>query len=170
MNETLNQSAKALQAQIEASRLDQRAWVMAESIATQGEFSEGSNMSVQVAITNSGLSPALAVETQSVLNVVLVNSALLPLRPPVYEPSKSVIGPHEISFIQSNAIPLTAPRVQAIKQGIVVLRVVGVIHYRDIFNKPHGTGFCLEWPYEPGRTEKTLWSNCSAKVGGNWAN
>lgn len=55
--------------------------------------------------------------------------------------------------------PLTAAEVDAIKGGQSAIYFHGRVCYRDIFNEPHRTDFCLFWKWDAGRISPSL--SCS---------
>jgi hypothetical protein len=52
--------------------------------------------------------------------------------------------------------PLTAAEVGAIKGGNSAIYFHGRVCYRDIFNEPHRTDFCLYWKWDAGRISPSL--------------
>ena len=52
--------------------------------------------------------------------------------------------------------PLTAAEVDAIKGGKSAIYFHGRVCYRDIFNEPHRTDFCLYWKWDAGRISPSL--------------
>ena len=52
--------------------------------------------------------------------------------------------------------PLTAAEVEAIKGGKSAIYFHGRVCYRDIFNEPHRTDFCLFWKWDAGRMSPSL--------------
>lgn len=52
--------------------------------------------------------------------------------------------------------PLTAEEVAAIKGGKSAIYFHGRVCYKDIFNEPHKTDFCLYWKWDAGRISPSL--------------
>jgi len=151
-------SQKALDASIESSRLDQRAWIgVTEAVppATMDEFhkptfiKEGFPVFLGVVITNSGKSPARKA-------VSLINTILLPKTTefsPYYgtpefaknvKPGIDVIFPGmRMTQTPTPRAPLNAAEVQIIKSGESIFYMYGKIGYEDVFGKPHWTTFCM---------------------------
>jgi hypothetical protein len=53
--------------------------------------------------------------------------------------------------------PFTASEVEAIKSGNAAVYMHGRVCYRDIFNEPHRTEFCLHWKWVAGRMSPGLY-------------
>lgn len=147
---SLKQSSAALNASIDASRLDQRAWVTVTSIHIMDGFSNAKNSKVEAIVTNTGRTPALGwrikcgtiytggEQSRSDIAKILKESA----RP--LDTSVGVIGPDVHPIVTMDTDASTYPefkRVLGVKP--FYLYVFGRMDYRDIFGKDHFTTFCF---------------------------
>lgn len=145
------QSKAALDASVEASRLDQRAWVTVQGIVLQKPLQEmmaiGSTPAVTVLVENSGRTPATDV---AVAGSVIVRQVLsmkdLATTVTGEKISNAIIGPRTPpgAILLNSDQPVTTQRqIDAINNGITRLYAIGTIFYRDVFHRPHKTEFCF---------------------------
>lgn len=156
----LVQSKRALDASIEISRSDQRAWVGMTEILPQWVDSsnkpmflkEGSYYQVGVTIVNSGKTPALNVKPKIRLLPFSSEDKFYPDFGDLKEQSDGVIEGQTVGVIQpQGALKLiSAPSykkvrssdLESLKNGSLVLFLYGEIQYEDIFGVAHQTTFC----------------------------
>jgi hypothetical protein len=145
----LSQSEKALNASIEASRLDQRAWVGVMAISLSA-FEAGKPLAHSVRISNSG--KTFAKEMSAVIFSMVVNQPpatadhiqaeadKLKLRPPSDTLPVSVLPPGgEVTFTQSSPDIVTKEIFDRIHSGESKLYLMGEIFYEDVFGEKHFT-------------------------------
>lgn len=146
--ETLSQSRTALNATIQSSYRDQRAWVGVDSIT--GNVELGKPLIVTVQYRNTGKSPALKLIT--IASVEPVDKGKEPSF--TYEPnlagvlSSTVLQPNAIYRNILNAggatnIAVTQVGYDRIRSGDLVVFVYGKLTYEDIFSRSHRTTFCV---------------------------
>lgn len=144
---------------LESARLEQRAWVgPIEIIPPPASFYvDGAprfvkafeKVTLGVRITNSGKSPALAVNSKVNLKFVKSSEKFIADYPPAETKiisSTYVLQPGmkmELSSLPTKR-PLTVVEIEELKKGGWTLYLYGEITYDDIFEKtPHVTHFCL---------------------------
>ncbi|MGA2428584.1 MAG: hypothetical protein ABSH13_08780 [Candidatus Acidiferrum sp.] len=131
-------------AQIHGLKIDQRAWVGVMT-ADPPDLRPKSDFSVRVHVINSGHTPALNFSSEIVLHSLRKEETFEPVYGAGIEnPSRGVIQPNEIIFLQSIQTPLTQLQIDWIKNGNFILYVYGRMSYDDIFNVTHHTTFCKE--------------------------
>lgn len=149
MEQTFSQSKIALDASIEAARLDQRAWCSVTSeMSVSGTLGSVSDASVKITFKNSGHTPALNVRT----GAGFVLTYAFPLPPDLSLPS--VDGEAgSVAVIGSQATQEINPVLTAKSVNDFIAQhdegdrpfyiyVVGVIKYDDVFKREHQTTFC----------------------------
>ena len=127
---------------VEASRLDQRAWVGPRESKTTIEV--GKKVTVQIEFTNTGKTPAL--DLYGRMETVVLGTA--DSFKPVYKsqtpkPSNTVLQPQagkSFRFIADKE--LTDAQLATLNNPLFVWYVFGEIHYEDIFKQKHLTTFC----------------------------
>jgi cell division protein FtsI/penicillin-binding protein 2 len=149
---TFAQSKAALDASIEISRNDQRAWVGPIEV-TLPQFSdgshavylkEGSQATIGVTITNSGKTPARKFMPRIQMGVLRTGKPFIPEYPALStRQSVAVVHPGMKPILY--APPFGPPKqlIDAIAGGQYVLYLYGIMTYEDIYNRPHKTTFCM---------------------------
>lgn len=126
LRRSANDSEQALQASIDASRLDQRAWV--------GITKQAVNETIfDAEITNIGKTPAFNVATSIGTETISAEHEDRALKVRV---NKGTLVPTATSHVTTDL------RGQMAKRGTV--RVVGCIAYDDVFRRHHWTKYCLD--------------------------
>ena len=146
LEESVRQSRAALNASIEMSHNDQRAWVAIESMAIT-LLEADKPLQTEVKIMNTGKTIALdlyypgAVQTSiGPLDV----DAFIRANPPVAETAGGVALFQNIdaTIPAQTSVPLNADQVDQIKKRQLRVYLFGDIHYKDIFGKTHTTQYC----------------------------
>jgi hypothetical protein len=147
MEGNLAQSIRSLDASIELSRSDQRAWVGMVGIDVNKAVQD-SPFSYAVSIQNTGKTPALNVHILTTSKGVPKGQTPqftyeLPSNAPVaattIQPSMRVkMGGTPDSLSR----PLTTDQFQSLKSGAAVMYIYGKIDYEDVFKGLHHTQFC----------------------------
>jgi hypothetical protein len=144
------QANNSLKASIEASRMDQRAWVGVVKL-NSFNFRVGPNFSIPFDVVNSGKTPALNVRTKTALKSVENGNRFIPMyQEPTMVPSLGVIQPQVHSELTTLPVDISASQFGDIKNGRGTLYAYGRIDYDDIFGRPHETTFCVK--YSAGNT------------------
>jgi hypothetical protein len=142
-------SAKALNASINSSRLDQRAWIgAADTVFT---FSPNDPIKVEIGVTNVGKSPAVDVISRMAAITKHSGSSLqisdISYVPTIKENSNGTMYPGQkfpLKTFSSDVVsPLQAAFIEKLSSGSDVVYVFGEIRYKDIFSRQHWTHFCI---------------------------
>lgn len=160
-DQSIAAAKNALNASIDISRNDQRAWVTADTILSDPSIlKEGVPANVFITFKNSGKSPALYLSV--IGKVDPVGGASLPSFSYESETTKrfGVLGPNVACFTSfpvatmdpttREKAPLTGMLFHRLVSGDVVWYFHGVARYRDIFGRPHWTTFCYYMHDLPG--------------------
>jgi hypothetical protein len=124
--------------------VDQRAWVGVVS-ADPPDLKPKPDFFVTLHVTNSGHTPALNFHSETVLHSLTKDERFEPVYDATVEtPSRGVIQPGEVIFLQSIRWPITQPQIDWVKSGQYILYVYGRMSYDDIFHATHHTTFCKE--------------------------
>lgn len=153
----------ALTSTVENARMDQRAWVAADSILSDPpRLKEGIVANVAVNFRNSGKSPALYLSVVGKVDPVGSASALTFSYENGTIKRFGVLGPGGIcstSFAVASMNPktrapepLTGTLFQQLVSGNIVWYFHGVVRYRDVFGRSHLTTFCYYMHDPPGAT------------------
>jgi hypothetical protein len=157
MEQGLAQGRAALDAQIESSRLDQRAWVGIKSVVSE-PLQAGKPLQIGVEITNVGRTPAFElrpvvswrVGDRIDINTYAVSKERMNLIKAAGEPPV-VLFPGQVF---SAAIVPGTPNDEFIKQvesGTRMIYVFGELKYVDGSHRPHITKFCFYYVASSGR-------------------
>lgn len=150
--DSLEQSKRALDASIEVSRSDQRAWVGMTEVAPEWRdadgkplfIKEGAHYHVGVTIVNSGRTPALKVRSKMRLWSFPANNKFVPDYGNVTAQSVGVLPPQGKFIITS--LPslkiINTSDIASLKNGSQILYLYGQIEYEDIFGIQHRTTYC----------------------------
>ena len=150
--EGLEQSKRALDASIEISRRDQRAWVGMTEVTPEWRdaegkplfIKEGARYHVGVTIVNSGRTPALKVRSRMRLMSFPDNKFVADYQNVNERVSIGVLPPQgkfTLTSLPSYRI-INASDITSLKNGSVILYLYGEIEYEDIFRIPHRTTYC----------------------------
>jgi hypothetical protein len=146
MEETLRQSRVALDASIEASRLDQRAWVGIKNMSIS-TMEVGQRLRTGIDVINSGKTIAkdlrqtgYLVISRKIINIdEVVTSGTLPsTEPHIFGstfPNQQVVVNNSIDSV------LTAEQINAIKSGTLFVYLFGDLFYLDVYNRSHVTQY-----------------------------
>ena len=150
--EALQKADAALNASIDASRLDQRAWVgIGQLTALPEPFHAGDNATITVSFKNTGKTPARNAV------VVVIKDPVPTGRSPVfsYRGEKAarfgLQPPNLDSFVRMSVAksrstgedrPLTPELLESLVSRRVILYLHGQIVYEDIFDRWHWVTFC----------------------------
>jgi hypothetical protein len=138
MDNSVQQSSKALEASIAASYLDERAWVSIKSVTLSTPYFLNRDGQITITLANSGKTPALEVGIAKASFGPVLNALLA--RP--HEVGRMTIAPGSATDTMFISVPPEDPRTK------VYLRII--IEYWDIFQKrtdpPRSTAFCGYYP------------------------
>jgi hypothetical protein len=157
MEGTVGQAGKALDASINASRTDQRAWLGMEKIDVL--FVVGQPLEFEASVRNSGKTPAVNVISTSVAEFIARNQEPHFSSPPEIPVGHGIEMPGHVFGVGfriftvnpglptildegRHAVVLTQPLRASIIDGTSRLSLHGRIDYRDIFGRPHWTRWC----------------------------
>jgi len=144
LNASNRQSKAALDASIESTHLDQRAWLNISSFKLSEEPTLNQGVTVTLFVFNSGKTPALEMTNES----TLIFSNVEP--PPTafsFEPnpvSRSIVPPGTAgTFFRTNPLTLkTLSQASAYGSVLSKIYVEATIHYKDTFGRSHWTRVC----------------------------
>jgi hypothetical protein len=143
LHATLAHSKASLDASIEASRLDQRAWLAVKEVRIESELALNEPLRYSINLVNTGKTPALDVrfvELRSGNNEATIDE----LAPPR---DRGVVAPGNNIKVFGRSNRLDQPTTKAIQDGTIRLYISGTIEYWDIFKtKPRHTRFCVYYP------------------------
>jgi hypothetical protein len=137
-------AADQLGSQREALRLERRAWVGADQ-ALKPVIQAGQPVSVAVQFVNVGQSPGLRIESINRLDPVQVGEVFTPTFPDLgRRPSSPTLLPGMRTTANVvSSWTVTDARLSAIKNGQLTVYLYGRIRYRDIFDQPRESGYCM---------------------------
>lgn len=148
LEQSLQQNRAALDSSINASRLDQRAWVGVKSIQ-MFPMEAGKPLKMEIKISNSGKTFALDLR-----HIGMLHLSLTPLddvaaadkaslaNQPRQVPTLATISPNGESLIPCASIaPITEEMINSINAGKLHVYLVGEINYTDVFKQWHVTRF-----------------------------
>lgn len=150
--ESERQSRAALNASIEVSRNDLRAWLGPR--AFNSKFTDGGKTVYiktgeksifEVELTNTGRTPAVAVQFSIGDAMVPAASAFGPFytTPDNPERADGVSLPQQVQFLTTSGDHVfTQPEVDAVKSGVARVYIWGLVTYKDVFGREHKTTFC----------------------------
>lgn len=143
--DALAAASKALDAQIELSRSEQRAWVTVDSASVGGVIA-GSRLSGRLSISNSGRSPAMGLSGPQ--RIAFWREAVLPefmlKREGAVVAGPTVLGPGGALAISSSlGRGITQQEIDELLQGTAFLFIYGQVNYQDVFGAPHWTRYCF---------------------------
>ena len=144
MENAVSQSHAALDASIESSRLDRRAWIGVEDISLLNQM--GGHLpylTVQIKSRNAGLSPALNVANQLAVAIASSFESALPTMgalPPGHIGTPALPGQTRTQ-IEIGPSPSPDDFLDMLN-GRKTLFIYGRITYQDIFGRSHETKFC----------------------------
>jgi hypothetical protein len=137
-------SNAALQASIESSHNEQRAWVAIQSIAIT-TLESGKPLRTEMKIINTGKTVAIDVDYPGVLKPSLGEIDVEKVFKETPQPAHAiaVLFPGIDETVPAETPePLTQQHVDAIKDRRLLVYFITDIHYKDIFKKEHITQFC----------------------------
>lgn len=139
------QSSVTLDASIEASHLDQRAWVgsVAASLVPNTAIKADTDTTVQIAIENTGKTPALDVAPHAHWNILMPDSPLTVENGSSFFQSTNVLFPNQAVTLTTDKFQIPAIELPLITKGDMVFKIWGEIPYDDVFGRHHWTKFCI---------------------------
>jgi hypothetical protein len=148
MEVSINGSKAALDASIEISRLDQRAWVSVKMYTIKLTGTD-KPVTVEITLTNTGKTPAYIDNVGTLLSVrpasfdlrTLSKNDLLKLNRNATT-NNIVVPPSSEPWISTGPLATSGVLIKAIQDGTARVRVAGTIGYRDVFKKRRTTEFC----------------------------
>ncbi len=145
MEKTVGQARDALNASIEASRNDQRAWVGITRIEIRS-LQPGQKIEINTPLQNSGKTAAVDVRTRSFVHIsdTPVNiTAFVASRHDPFQ-ARMTIFPNiqDANITIVSPFPYSEAEIAAIKNGRKLMYAFGEIKYRDVFGRLHHTFFC----------------------------
>jgi hypothetical protein len=141
MEKSAKKSEEALNANIEASRTDQRAWVGFEDVRVTAQIGIPSRFSFN--LKNTGKTPALHASLQYYIkNLNRGEKLQFTYKGITTEPTRGLIPPNATVFVNlTNAAP-DAAEMNRIRVEEKRVYSYGRVNYADIFGRPHWTTFC----------------------------
>jgi hypothetical protein len=145
MENSVAQAKTGLDASIEASRIDQRAWVgpTGEVIL---DIKPWKQPQITTVVSNTGKTPALHVRALIVGKIGLKGTAMMfdyAKLPSGQNRSDTTLQPGTHITLYPENTPVFSPtQIETIKRGDIVVYVHGKITYQDVFGKEHHTTFC----------------------------
>jgi hypothetical protein len=144
LNASNRQGRAALDASIESSHLDQRAWLNVSGFKLSEEPTLDQGATVLLSVFNSGKTPALEMTNESILlssNIEPPPTAFSFELNPV---SRSIVPPGTAgTFFKTNPLTLkTLSQASAYGSGLSKIYVEAIIHYKDTFGHSHWTRVC----------------------------
>jgi flagellar basal body-associated protein FliL len=147
---TLSQGKAVLDASIDISRNDQRAWLNPVSFRLT-VLTDNSPLTAEVTIANVGKTPAFNIRywgriqtSYSRLSVDDCMKSIVASTPgrnvPAIFPAPALPDPYFVPFSTDQA--LTPTQVKEVQDHVLLVYVFGDIHYEDSFRRPHFTQFC----------------------------
>lgn len=157
------QSRAALDASVEISRRDQRAWLTVNGISLSKPLAVGERVLVVIRVVNTGKTPAA---DTMVAGTVLSRRTLaeaLSGRTEGNPDSRIIIGPNDaVTIPLDTSGPVTNQgQIDAISTGEWQLYAVGYIIYTDIFAAEHTTRFCFKADSEVAKAATAKWRGCA---------
>jgi hypothetical protein len=141
---SLQVSNAALEASIESSHNDQRAWIAVKNMSITS-FETGKPLKTEVKIINTGKTNALEVQESGVVGIYQgkmdVEKYLKETPPPEHEPVVLFQG-IDVAIPAETSAPLTEEQIKAIQDRRYPVYLFGDVHYKDIFKKSHITQYC----------------------------
>lgn len=137
---------RVLDSSIDASRLDQRAWVTVKAVNVSNVLQVGQHPTATVFIENTSKSPAVNLK---ISHNIAYSKGPLPLgRMTFQEPPEKGIGVLAPSTQNTpsvaSSLAMTEETIAAFKSRGLRFYVYGRIEYNDIFRRPHQTEYCFE--------------------------
>src|ERR1035438_24270 len=137
---------RVLDASIEASRTDQRAWVGVIEVASPPELRQGTVLNSTVTISNQGKTPAYNVIQRAGFRIIKNGDQFDPEREVAASSpqTQGIImpsGKRELSICTLGAIG--SQRADELNSGEYRLFLFGKITYDDAFGRHHQTRFCM---------------------------
>jgi hypothetical protein len=169
LERSITQSQLALNATMETSRRDQRAWLTIDAVNLPKPLAVGENVVVLIQVRNSGKTPArevgvlgTVISRSSFSEVNVTDNATQGLN------SRLLVGPNTISVVPLDSDEPVRSQVQIdlIMSGPWRLYAKGIIVYRDIFNLDRHTSFCFFLDGKELKRGTNAWAGCAQ---GNWA-
>ncbi|SRR5258708_6789126 len=145
MEDSVAQAKIGLDASIDISRNDQRAWVGITGIQIR-TLQPGQKIEMNMPLQNSGKTAAVDVRTRSFVHLSdtpLNVSAFIANRNDQFKPPM-VIFPNiaDANITLVSPLPFSEVEITAIKNGRKFMYAFGEIRYKDVFDRPHHTLFC----------------------------
>jgi hypothetical protein len=163
MENSVAEAKATLDASVEISRDDQRAWVGATAIQII-TLEPGKKILIRVPYVNSGRSAALNVRVRPTVSMSISPINVTEVAAHLHQPFQPgiILFPNfpvaKIGFVSPQ--PVSEPDLAAIRAGRLLMYIYGEIRYTDIFNRPHDTRFCGR--YSPkGTSEANNVESCN---------
>jgi hypothetical protein len=157
MENAVGQAGIALNASINASRTDQRAWASIKEIKLSKPLTVGRPAQISVTVINTGKTPAL----DTVLSEVRIgpsetdrNRDLV-----VHDSEREVIAPNNTDTFFANAT-YDDDSIRAILVGTIPIYIRGKFEYKDVFGATHTTAFCAYYPTDGSSIATGYFFNC----------
>lgn len=143
MEDSVAKSQSALDASIEASRNDQRAWFGIKEITLANPLAPGKPVQISIMGLNTGRTPALDLyatevrvgpsETDRSRDFV------------IHMPDREVVAPNNTDVFYAT-VTYSDDSIRAIMAETIRIYVRGELKYRDVFGRSHTTMFCAYYP------------------------
>jgi hypothetical protein len=142
------QSRLALDASINASRTDQRAWVGPIRFVLQ-DMQAPNPIKATATIVNSGKTPALHVKVRYIIHA---SDGEIDIADYAKHPTETLVSGTPFSMFPNTPIELNADTgstdelgIRSVNNGRKFLYMFGEIEYGDIFGREHQTRFCARY-------------------------
>jgi hypothetical protein len=143
------QSKAALEATVESSHRDQRAWVTFSGFKLSGEPELNTGVTVTITVNNTGKTPALEFVNQSNLLFLNVEPPGTNFALPTNPRSRAMVAPGTFG-VQFTSDPLTLkslPQISLYTSGTYKIYLEALVRYKDTFNQSHWTRACAYHVY-----------------------
>jgi hypothetical protein len=158
------QAQRALDASISAFRIDQRPWALPQAFTLSAEPEVAKQFTVQIAVANSGKTPAMDVIPHSQSGLIY-SCSMMPPMPELADPkdvkSIGILPPGQsgITYTTDPFSQITQPEVTSYTNGMTRVVVQGLIRYTDEFHTKHWTKFRV---FHEHGTPLNIWSYCDS--------
>lgn len=143
------QSKASLDATIEISRLEQRAWVGPTTMILK-EMHAPDPINADVTIINSGKTPALDTRVRyylyvsdTVIDIEKTSKSILAMS--MGESTVSTLFPNQTNHLIAPTSSTDELAIQSVKAGRKLLYLFAWVWYEDVFHKSHETRFCAQF-------------------------
>jgi hypothetical protein len=159
METAVGQAGTAIQASIDASRNDQRAWFGIKEITLANPLVLGKPVQISIMGLNTGKTPALdlsATEIRVGPSETERNRDFV-----IHTPDREVVAPNNTDVFYAT-VTYSDDSIRAIMAGTIHIYVRGELKYRDVFGLSHTTTFCAYYPTNGPPSVSGHFFNCKS--------